>query len=110
MSLQKFRADKQGATCANGARPFFSEWMGGPSLALVKNCPVDIAGGAPRTVYLTGHADTFFSIPAVISWKGKRLRGFLICEDSNYQFVAYTAELEKFGLSRAADSSLSQSN
>jgi len=93
MGLQKYRFDKEGGTHENGSRAVFSNWMGGPSLAGVRNCPVNNAPEAygpdlRRTVYATGMADTFFSIPAACKIKGKTCRGFLSFEnDRGYYFV-----------------------
>lgn len=89
MGLQKYRADEAGETCANGAQPFYTKWMGGPSLALIRNCPVDLEGVTPRTVYVTAEPDTFFSQPAACRIKGRDVRGYLTCEDGNWLFHAY---------------------
>jgi hypothetical protein len=89
--LQKFRADEAGELCKNGAVPWYTRWMGGPSLALIRNCPTPFG---PRTVYIQGEPDTFFSVPAACSRKGKRVMGYLTCEDGEWQFHAY-AEKEK---------------
>jgi hypothetical protein len=100
MGLQKYRADEEGEKCANGARPFYSKWLGGPSLALVKDCPNNIEGVSARTVYITGEADSFFSIPAALSWKGKRIAGYITSDESGLVFHANNSSLEKFGLTR----------
>ena len=39
MEMQKYRADVMGETSPNGAVPFYSNWIGGPRLALIRNCP-----------------------------------------------------------------------
>lgn len=83
MGLEKYRADEQGTPDKNGAIPWYTRWMGGPTLALIKNCPTPYG---PRTVYITGEADTFFSIPAVCTYKGKVIRGWVGMEDEAYQF------------------------
>lgn len=88
MGMQKYRADFAGETSPNGAAPFYARWIGGPSLALVRNCPNN-AGISRRTVYATGEPDTFFSIPAACSYKRKRISGFLTCEDGDWFFHAY---------------------
>ena len=95
MGLQKYRSDLQGEAQKNGAIPCYSKWIGGPSLALVRNCPIrNIAldeGISPRTVYVQGEADTFFSIPAACVYKGRTLRGYLTTTDDNgdYEFRCY---------------------
>jgi hypothetical protein len=101
MGLQRYRADKQGAKQANGGTPWYSEWMGGPTLALIRNCfisnaPLDLTSelSNPRTVYVRGVADTFFTIPAACRYsciKGREriLKGYItIDENGEYYFVA----------------------
>jgi len=64
--MQKYRADiseKQ----ADGAIVWRTQWIGGPSLAKIENCRLEnMAGDMRRTVYITGEADTCFSIPAAL--------------------------------------------
>lgn len=75
--MQKFRADKA-ETQPDGATVCYSIWMGGPTLARVNNCRWESLANEPRiTAYATGHADTYFSIPAVCSYKGRRVVGYL---------------------------------
>jgi hypothetical protein len=46
-----------------------------------------MAGDMRRTVYVTGEPDTYFSIPAVCSVAGCRVRGYLTGDDNgNYVF------------------------
>jgi hypothetical protein len=68
MGLQKFRADEEHAPYANGGRPFYTRWMVGPSLALVRNCPTMFG---PRTVYVTGEARTWWGSCARARAKGR---------------------------------------
>jgi hypothetical protein len=87
MGLQKYRADKKGETQTNGAIPYYTNWIGGPSLALIKNCPIRNTvidtGISARTVYVRGEPDTWFSQPAVCSYKGKTIRGYITGDDNN---------------------------
>jgi hypothetical protein len=79
--MQKYRADirKEQNDCAV---LWSSQWMGGPTLARVNNCRLEsLEGNMRATVYVTGAADTFFSIPAVCSLKGARVRGYLTSDD-----------------------------
>jgi hypothetical protein len=94
MGLQKYRADKAGDITANGAQPFYANWMGGPTLALIRNCPIETKGVSipPRTVYVRGEPDTAFSIPAACSYRGKIVKGFITCRDGEYLFVAYDGQ------------------
>jgi hypothetical protein len=90
MGVQKYRFDKIGEPAANGAVPLYTEWMGGPSLAGIRNCPCGDYGA--RTAYVTGEADTWFSVPAAIQVKRKRITGWIGCEDGNWQFHPNQAE------------------
>lgn len=46
--------------------------------------------GVRRTAFVTGEPDTFFSVPARVSAKGKTVSGFLTCDsDGDYRFIAY---------------------
>lgn len=94
MGLQKLRADISGEQDENGATPWYANWMGGLSLALVRNCPIRNTvidtGVSPRTVYIQGEPDTFFSTPAAIRYKGKNLKGYLTLDDKRcYEFRVY---------------------
>jgi hypothetical protein len=91
MGLQKYRADIQGEIQWNGAIPFYTKWMGGPSLALIRNCPIKNTtidtGISPRTVYVRGEPDTWFSQPAACVYKGKTITGYITQDDNrNYEF------------------------
>lgn len=77
MGLQKFRADEAGATFENGSQPFYARWMGGPTLALIRNCPTPFG---PRTVYVKGEADTYFTIPAKCRVRKTIYHGYLMFE------------------------------
>lgn len=80
--MQKYRADKSEIQ-ADGAVLWFANWLGGPSLAKIDNCRLaNMAGDMRRTVYITGEADTWFSIPAVCRIAGVRVRGY-VTNDGN---------------------------
>jgi hypothetical protein len=85
--MQKYRADKS-EQMPDGSTAWFAVWIGGPSLAKIQNCRLEnLAGDMRRTVYITGDADTFFSIPAICSLAGCRVRGYVTTDDSgNYVF------------------------
>ncbi len=84
--MQKYRADTS-ETQADGAIVWRSEWIGGPSLARINNCRLEnLIGDMRRTVYITGEADTFFSIPAVMRLHGCRVRGY-VTGDGNGNLV-----------------------
>jgi hypothetical protein len=89
MALQKYHADKPGKTQTNSATPWFSNWMDGPSLALLRNCLVQNRPHiSPRTIYITGMPDTYFSIPAACKYKGKTVLGYVGMEDNEFYFRA----------------------
>jgi hypothetical protein len=90
MGLQKYRADYSGDKQSNGGIPYYTKWVGGPTLALVRNCKIENANFSPRTVYVRGEADTWFSIPAACTHKGKTVTGYLTCDDKGeYVFRAH---------------------
>jgi len=76
MGLQKYRFDQVDGPEPNGSIALRTVWMGGPSLAGVRNCPSDDYEGV-RTVYITGEPDTYYSTPAAVSIKGKTVRGWV---------------------------------
>ena len=91
---QKFYANPRDTlTHANGAigyRP------GGPfdclgPYAKVKNCPIEIGGQivGRLTCYATGHADTFFSVPACTRSRGRYVSGFFTNRDDGPVFVPH---------------------
>lgn len=92
MGLQKFAA-REPFTFPNGAigwRP------GGPMdclgpYAKVTGCPVHGFEGFTRTVYATGYADTFFSVPAACTYRGYTVRGYLTLDDGAIEFRPYTS-------------------
>jgi hypothetical protein len=86
MGLQKYRADRAEPAQPNGAIAWCTHWMGGPSLALVRNCPTPFG---PRTVYVRGEADTFFSIPAACTFRGRTIQGYLTTDDTGWTFRPY---------------------
>jgi hypothetical protein len=87
MPMQKYRADVS-ETQADGAVVWSAEWLGGPSLARINNCRwAKLAGDMRSTVYITGGADTWFSIPAVTRVRGCHVRGYVTTDDAgNYVF------------------------
>jgi hypothetical protein len=77
--MQKYRADKSEKQ-SDGAVAWFTEWMGGPTLAKIDNCRlVNMTGDMRRTVYITGEADT--RSPAVCKLAGARVRGYVTSDD-----------------------------
>jgi hypothetical protein len=85
MGMLKFRADKR-ETNADGSVSWFADWMGGPSLAKIEKCRTDLAGEPRVTAFIQGEADTFFSIPAVCSYRGCRVLGYVTRDESGPLF------------------------
>jgi len=91
MGLQKYRADKAGEKQGNGATPWYAQWMGGDTLALLRDCPTP---HGPRTVYVRGEPLTYSSIPAACSFKGKTITGYITADENHeYYFRAHTGKL-----------------
>ncbi len=103
MGLQKYRADRAGEKQKNGGIPFYVNWMGGPTLSLVRNCACENAAITPRTVYVRGEEDTSFSIPAAcevrLNGKRKTITGYIKCDaNGEYVFRVHSVCLVKLGL------------
>ncbi len=88
--MQKFAANYpyEFPNGAVGWRPGGEFDCVGP-FAKVNNCPV--AGTELRlTVYATGYADSFFSMPAATRYRGKYIGGFFcMTSDGDVSFVPY---------------------
>lgn len=84
MGLQKYRADIMSQTQSDGSVPWFTKWMGGPSLSLIRNCPTPFG---PRTVYVRGEPDSWFSIPAACVHKRKTITGYITNGNMNGEYV-----------------------
>ncbi len=79
--MQKYRADTSEPQ-ADGATLWFANWLGGSTLAKIDNCRLaNMAGDMRRTVYITGEADTWFSIPAICRLQGCRVKGYVTGDD-----------------------------
>lgn len=86
--MQKHRADKSEPQ-PDGATAWYAQWMGGNTLARIDNCRIDnLAGEMRRTVYITGEADSYFSIPAVCKLMGARVKGYVTGTDTGMVFRA----------------------
>jgi hypothetical protein len=90
MSGQRFYANPATKdTARNGA---VSYGPGGPfdclgSWSKVVNCPI-VGTTLRRTCYATGYADTYFSVPAVCTVRGRRIVGYLTTTDDGPEFHA----------------------
>ena len=100
MSEQKFFASPATKfTYPNGAIAF---GPGGPfdclgHFAKVKNCPIGKTN-LRLTCYATNYADTFFSVPAVTRYHGKRVTGYFSVEDENIVFNFHNCFNSLFGV------------
>lgn len=75
--MQRYRANTS-ETQPDGAKLWYSNWLGGPTLAKIENCKLEsLQGDMRRTVYITGEPDTYFSIPAVCKIAGCRVKGYV---------------------------------
>jgi hypothetical protein len=85
MASLKYRVDVEESN-EHGQTIGRTRWMGGPTLARVKGAICD--DGVPRTAYVTGEPDTFFSIPARVNVGKRSVRGWLGCDDGVWAFHA----------------------
>lgn len=89
-----YRLDREGTAHENGGIPVYTDWMGGPSLAAVRNCPVADTD-LRRSARITGEPDTWFSQPAFVSVKGKRVVGYITGNHAGYEFHAMDNQKHK---------------
>lgn len=79
--MQKYRTDYSEPQ-SDGAVLWYAKWWGGPTLSKIENCRlVNLDGDNRATVYITGEADTVFSFPAVCSFRGVKMRGYVTSDD-----------------------------
>jgi hypothetical protein len=79
-TMQRYRADTS-YNQKDGAVIWNTNWMGGPTLAKIENCRLNLSGEPRRTVYITGEPDTFFTIPAATRYLGKYVKGYVTGDD-----------------------------
>lgn len=91
--MQKYRADVSEIQ-ADGAIVWSAQWVGGNQLARINNCRLEnLVGDMRRTVYITGDADTYFSIPAVCRLHGCTVEGYVTGDGEGnmvFRHVYYT--------------------
>jgi len=61
-----------------------ARWMGGPTVARIRNCRCD--DNVNRTAYVTGEPDTFFTLPARVNIGKQSLKGYLTVKDGLWEF------------------------
>jgi hypothetical protein len=87
MALQKYHTHRPHlVACDNGAIMVYGSTMHGRHLALIRDCPTSVANIPPRTVYITGECDSFFSQPAAIMFRNVRINGFVSMDDGSPVF------------------------
>lgn len=102
MGLQMFRSDFAGPVEANGSQAWYTNWIGGPSLALIRQCPVwcpayDLTLPS-RTAYVeVANPETYHTIPACIRWKKKRVEGCLEKREEGWVFRTKMVFMTKSG-------------
>jgi hypothetical protein len=75
----------EGATTVTSRLVTYGPWQQ-PLKVIAARCE----DGKARTAWITGEADTYFSIPARVSAKGTSVTGFVSCDsDGEYTFTAY---------------------
>lgn len=84
--FQKFRIDGEDEPEYNGSIRCYTYWMPGKTTAAIANCPIDIAGEPRRMVYLTGEADTYFTVPAVCKLFSITVKGYITMDLQGYTF------------------------
>lgn len=88
--MQRYRADIWRLQ-PDDAIVWCMRWSGGPTLAKIDNCRLEnLEGDMRRTVYVTGEADTRFSIPAVCKIQGCRVRGYITTDDDRNLVFRHT--------------------
>jgi hypothetical protein len=87
--MQKFYANEKfkhenGAIAWRNNTPF--DCLG--AYAKINNCPIIVDGNeiARLTCYATGHADSFFSVPACTRKNGKYVKGYFTGSDTGTVF------------------------
>lgn len=96
MSLQKFRADFAAEPFSNGGVPWFTRSFAGQTLAKISNCIIHGGWITPRTVYVTGQPDTWFSIPAACVYRRRIIRGYITADEDSggYHFRVFDFDKE----------------
>ena len=77
-------------TIGHGQEIGYADWMGGPTISNVRNTRVIGKSGRDtglrRAARVTGEPLSWFSLPAVITYKGKRVKGCLSSNDGVWEF------------------------
>jgi len=86
--MAKYRYKDKQETNEHGQILGYAIWMGSPSLTYVGGAICE--DGSKANWFKTDEPDTYFSTPGYIHRHGRRVRGFLACEDNGtYRFISY---------------------
>lgn len=85
--MAKYRYKDKQEVNQHGQVLGYALWMGGPSLTYVGDIACE--DGSKANWFKTNEADTFFSVPGYINRGGKRVKGYMTCNDGLYKFIAY---------------------
>lgn len=78
----------------NGGIPEYENDLGRKTLVRVRSCVIENREISPRTVYVRGNPDMWFSTPASCRVKGKTITGYLTGDDNGeLVFRVHTGEL-----------------
>jgi hypothetical protein len=81
--MLKYRADRSEQN-SDGSVCWYSEpWH---MLSKIENCRTNMSGDPRVTAFVQGEADTFFSVPAVCSYRGCRVTGYITSDDDGLMF------------------------
>ena len=79
--MPRYRSDESHKQ-PDGATVWYAKWMGGPTLAKIENCRLaNLVGDMRRTVSVIGEPSTWFSVPAICSIAGVKVRGYVTGDD-----------------------------
>lgn len=84
--MAKFRFQDKQETTEHGQILGYELWRGRPSLTYVGG--IICEDGSRANWFKLDEADTWFSVPGYIHKYGKKVKGFMTCEDGIYKFIA----------------------
>lgn len=88
--MQVYRADVSFPN-PDGSILWCAKTIFGTHLAKIENCRLDsLEGNMRRTVYITGEANTYFSVPAVCMIQGCRVKGYVTHDSDDVLVFRHT--------------------
>lgn len=76
----------RGNKLADEVFPWFADWIGGPSLVRLENCPRG-KGMSRGTVHIVGEMQDW-KIPAVTIFSKYKVKGYVTHTETGFKFVA----------------------